>query len=183
MTDQNNEDRLRKTSSVSRDDRAMEDRAVTENREMTDADRIELFKMQLFQNVLPDLPKIPGYHVCWLSTTSQNDTILSRERLGYTPITRADIPGWDYDKVSLKTGEYAGLIGLNEMLAYKITDKLYQAYMTHSHHTAPNEQDGKLVADIDQISQQAKSGKSYVQTQEGLDTIKENLSKRAPVFD
>lgn len=178
-----NDERIRRANSEEREDRAMKDRAITEDRVMSDDERIEMFRKQHFQNVLPDLPKIPGYHVCWLSTTNQFDTIAHRERLGYQPIKREDVPGWNYDQVSLKTGEYAGLIGINEMVAYKITDKLYQAYMKHSHHDEPNRQSEKLVQDVDQIKEQAKSGKSYINQFDGQDAIEKELERPQPMFE
>jgi hypothetical protein len=181
-TSERDEERLRNTSSDDRTSRAMEDRAVVENREMTDDERIEMFRMQTFQHVLPDLPKIPGFHTCWLSTTNQSDTISYRMKLGYTPITRDDIPGWNFDHNSLKTGDYAGLIGMNEMLAFKISDKLYQAYMTQAHYDAPMQQDQKLINDIEALNAQAKSGKSYISSEEGMDEIRDGLRTKKPVF-
>ncbi len=176
------EERLRNDSSDDRQDRTMLDRAVTESRELSDEDRIEAYRMQSFQHVLPDIPPIPGYHTCWISTTSQNDTVLARMRMGYEPVTRADIPGWDFDKSSLKTGEYAGFIGINEMLAFKIKDSLYQAYMKIAHHDKPNQQDAKLVQDVGEIQARAKSQKTYVQSFDGADDIESNLRKQ-PRFD
>ena len=181
-TNGHDEERLRKTSSDDRSNRAMEDRAVSENRELTDEERIEMFRMQTFQHVLPDLPNIPGFHTCWLSTTNQSDTISYRQRMGYTPITREDIPGWNFDHNSLKTGDYAGLIGMNEMLAFKISDKLYQAYMQQAHFDAPNEQDQKLINDIDALNAQAKAGKSYIESDEGMDEIRSGLRTKKPTF-
>lgn len=172
------EERLRNDQPEDRTSRAMLDRNITENREMTDADRIEAFRMSSFQHVLPDLPKIPGYHTCWLTTTSQTDTVMFRMRIGYEPVTREDIPGWNYDKLSLKTGEYAGLIGINEMLAFKIKDNLYEAYMMENHHDAPNRQDEKLVQDVKQVQNQAKSSKTYVESSEGNDEIEKTLQER-----
>ncbi len=170
-----NEERLRDDTPDDRTSRAMMDRVITENREMTDADRIEAFRMQHFQHVLPDIPKIPGYHVCWLSTTSPTDTVMYRMRLGYEPIKREDIPGWDFDRLSLKTGEYAGYVGINEMLAFKIRQNLYDAYMMENHHDAPNRQDEKLIQDVKQIQGQAKSNKTYVESSEGNEEIEETL--------
>ena len=178
-----NEDRLRRTGSEEREDRAMTDRPITENRVLSDDERIEMFRKQHHQNVLPDLPKIPGHHVVWLSTTNQADNIAHRMRLGYEPVTRADVAGWNYDQMSLKTGEYAGLIGINEMVAYKISDKLYQAFMREAHHNAPNQQSEKLVQDVDMIKSQAKSGKSYVAQYDGQDSIEHELRTPNPTFE
>ena len=178
-----NEDRVRRTGTDDRNDRAMADRAVTENRVLSDDERIEMFRMQHFQHVLPDLPKIPGYHTCWLSTSNQTDTIAHRMRLGYEPIKREDVPGWNYDAVSLKTGEYAGLIGINEMVAFKVPDRLYQEYMRFAHHDAPNQQAEKLVSDIEAIKAQAKASKSYIEQGDGQEDLAEELRRPKPMFE
>jgi hypothetical protein len=178
------DDRLRNPgASELRENRAMNDRAISENREISDAERIEMFRMRHFQNVLPDLPKIPGYHVCWLSTTSQMDTIHRRQLLGYEPLRREDVPGWNFDQTSLMTGETAGQIGINEMRAYKIRDSLYQAYMKEAHHDSANALEGKLSSDIEQIKAQAKNHKSYVEMFEGNEEVEENAARRATVFE
>jgi hypothetical protein len=59
MTDE----RLKKSAGEGRENRAMEDRAVTQNREVTEDERVEMFRQQFFQSSLPDLPKIPGWHM------------------------------------------------------------------------------------------------------------------------
>ena len=178
-----NEDRIRRTGGEDRKDRAMEDRAISENRVLSDEERIEMFRMQHFQHVLPDLPKIPGYHTCWLSTANQSDTIMHRMRLGYEPIKREDVPGWNYDAMSLKTGEYAGLIGINEMVAFKVSDKLYQAFMREAHHDAPNRQAEKLVNDVEALKAQAKANKTYLEQYDGQDAIEEELRRPKPMFE
>ena len=125
-----------------RADRRMEDRAVTENRVLSDQERLDEFRQSFYQSALPKLPDIPGYHVCWLTTTNPRDSIPSRVRLGYEPIKAADIPGWEY--ASMKTGEYEGCIGVNEMVAFKLPDHLYQMYMREAHHIQPNFEEEKL---------------------------------------
>ena len=76
MTEERMDDRLKKEQlSVSRRDRAMDDRQATENRELSDDERLEMFRMQLYNDALPNIPDIPGFHVCWLTTTNKNDTI------------------------------------------------------------------------------------------------------------
>lgn len=187
MTEETNgktDDSLRTNgASGLRDTRAMTDRTVVENREISDEERIEMFRMRHFQNVLPDLPKIPGYHVCWISTTNQMDNIHRREMLGYEPLKREDVPGWNFDKTSMMTGETAGQIGINEMRAYKIRDNLYQAYMKEAHHDAALSLEGKLTSDIEAIKAQAKQNKSYVEMFEGQEAVQDNAVKKAPVFD
>ena len=52
------DERLKKTADVARVNRAEQDRPATENREVTDEERLEMFRQQFFQSSLPDLPKI-----------------------------------------------------------------------------------------------------------------------------
>jgi hypothetical protein len=136
--------RLNATGSETRKDRHEEDRAVTQNRELTDDERLEAFRKTFFQSALPDLPPIEGYHVCWLTTTNPRDPIHARIRLGYEPIKSMDVLGWEH--ASLKTGEWIGCIGVNEMVAFKLPMKLYESYMYEAHHRQPLEEEGKLNA-------------------------------------
>jgi len=145
MTDE----RLKKTSDPARESRAALDRVAKEARELSDDDRVEMFRQQFFQRALPDLPKIPGYHSCWLTTTHPRDSIQGRMRLGYEPVKPEDVPGWEY--ATIKTGEYVGMIGVNEMLAFKLPMRLYETYMREAHFAAPLREDEKLQAMVDQM--------------------------------
>ena len=159
------DERLKKNSGEGRGDRAMEDRAVTENREISDDDRLDMFRQQFFQAALPDLPKIPGYHVCWLTTTNPRDTINMRMRLGYVPVKPEDVPGWEY--ATLKTGDWVGFIGVNEMLAFKLPISLYEKYMKEAHHDAPLREEEKLTDTAEFLEQQARSSKSRLTMGDG----------------
>jgi len=166
----NLDERLKKTAGEDRLDRASKERNVTENREISDEDRLVMFRQQFWQSALPDLPKINGYHVCWLTTNNPRDTIQARIRLGYEPITAADIPGWDH--ASLKTGEYAGMIGVNEMLAFKLPIPLYQRYMHEAHHAMPLEEESKLQETADYIRDQAQSMGANVSVGDGIQDLR-----------
>jgi hypothetical protein len=149
-----NDERLKKIADPARVSRASQNREVTENREISDDDRVEMFRQQFFQSALPDLPKIQGYHTCWLTTTNPRDTIQARVRLGYEPVKPEDVPGWEY--ATIKTGEYAGFIGVNEMLAFKLPMRLYQMFMEEAHFNAPAREDEKLVAMTEGLREQAE---------------------------
>jgi len=138
--------RLNSDQSGVRTDRHSQDRDVTQNRELSDDERVAEFRQQFFQSALPDLPKIPGYHVCWLTTENPRDPIHSRIRLGYEPIKDSDIPGWEHS--AIKTGEWEGCIGVNEMLAFKLPLVLYEEYMHINHHEAPLSEEEKLSSSI-----------------------------------
>ena len=104
MNDDRMDDRLKKEQGVARRARAMDDRQVTENRAVTDDERLEMFRMQMHNDALPDLPPIPGYHVCWLTTTNPRDPIQRRTQLGYEPVRPEDAPGLEF--ATQKTGEW-----------------------------------------------------------------------------
>lgn len=135
--------RIKREGNV-RKDRDMEDRSVTQERELSDSERVDMLSSTFFQSALPDLPKIPGYHTCWLTTTNPRDPIHGRMRLGYTLVKKGDIPGWEHS--TLKGGEFDGCIGINEMLAAKLPLHLFEAYMRKLHHTEPLEQERTLAA-------------------------------------
>lgn len=164
------DDRLVRDLGVARRPREKGDRAVTENREATDEERLELFRQQLFSNVLPDLPDIPGWHVCWLTTTNPRDTIPARMRLGYEPVTEADIPGGSFP--SLKTGEYAGMIGINEMVAFKLPMRLYQSYMAEAHYHAPNREEQALAETADRIRAEAEASGGRLIEGDGMEELR-----------
>ena len=50
------DDRLKKEIGAGRRSRASEDRNVTEDRVRTDDDRLMMFRQQMFNDALPDLP-------------------------------------------------------------------------------------------------------------------------------
>lgn len=134
--------RLKRGSEDSRADRHSQTRSVKKNRNLSDSKRLDMFRRQFFQSSLPDLPKIKGFHVCWLTTTNPRDPIHGRMRLGYTPITLKEVPG--FEAMAIKTGEYSGCIGVNEMIAFKLPLHLYKAYMREAHHIQPLQEESKL---------------------------------------
>ena len=165
-----NDERLKKDLGVaSRRSRAMEDRNVSENREVSEDDRLEMFRMQQFADALPDLPEIPGYHMCWLSTTNGSDPIARRIRLGYTPVKAEDVPGFEY--ASQKTGEWSGCVGINEMLAFKLPLSLYEKFMQEAHHNAPNREEGKLADTANFLRDQLRSAGSAIFEGDGMQEL------------
>lgn len=161
MTDE----RLKKSAGQTRVNRAMEDRASTQNRAISDDERVEMFRQQFHQSSLPDLPKLDGWHLCWLTTTNPRDSIQMRIRLGYEPVKPEDVPGWEY--ATLKTGDWQGFIGVNEMLAFKLPISLYEKYMREAHHDAPMREEEKLTDTQDFLEQQARGNKSRIDVGDG----------------
>ena len=159
------DERLKKSAGENRESRAIQDRVVVENREISDEERVEMFRAQFFQSSLPDLPKMPGWHSCWLTTTNPRDSIQTRIRLGYQPIKPEDVPGWEY--ATLKTGDWQGFIGVNEMLAFKLPMSLYEKFMQEAHHDAPLREEEKLADTAEFMEQQARASKSKLIIGEG----------------
>ena len=176
----NTDERLKKELGAGRQSREMEDRQVVENREVTDDDRLEMFRAQLFNDALPDLPDMPGYHVCWLTTTNPRDPIHRRIQLGYEPIKAAEVPGMEF--ASVKTGEWSGLIGVNEMIAFKLPTSLYQRFMQEAHHDAPLREENKLAETAEIMRQQAEGSGSTLFEGDGLQEMREH-NPRIGLFD
>ena len=56
-------------------------------------ERVAAFRDKWQNSALPDLPNgvIPGFHLCWLSTTNNYDSIDKRMALGYEPVKAAEL--------------------------------------------------------------------------------------------
>lgn len=177
-----NDERLGSREEVDpeRESRATQERTHTENRLLTDKERLEAFRGTFFKEALPDLPPLPGYHMCWLTTTNPRDSIPMRLRLGYE-LVRVEELGPAFVKMSVKTGqEFAGHVMVNEMIAAKLPDHLYQLYMLESHHYGPAREQEKLTAVLDNIREQAERSKAKVIEEEG--TAELRRSRPAPTF-
>lgn len=176
MTEERMDDRLKKELGVSRQSRAAVDRPATENREISDDERLEMFRMNMYNDALPNIPEIPGYHVCWLTTTNKNDTIQMRLRLGYELIRGDDIPGMEL--VTQKTGEYAGCVAVNEMIAAKLPLSLYHRFMQEAHHDAPLREEEKLAETAELMREQAERSGSRLIEGDGMTDMRDYVPTR-----
>lgn len=164
MNEPRMDDRLKKELGDSRRTRGHTDRLATENRAYTEDERLEMFRMQLYNDRLPNLPEIPGYHVCWLTTANTGDTIQSRSRMGYELIRAEDVPGMDL--IIQKTGDYVGCVMVNEMIAAKLPTSLYLRYMQEAHHDAPLREEEKLEDTAQLMREQAeRSGGRLIESE------------------
>ena len=173
---QNVDDRLSKEIGANRQSRGSEDRHVTQNRELTEADRLEMFRTTIFQDALPDLPEIPGYHVCWLTTTNPRDTVHRRMRLGYTPVLAEDVAGFFPPDSFIKGGQFDGMIAVNEMVAMKIATSLYLKFMQEAHHDAPLREEEGLKSRFEEIAENVTSAGGRIDAGDGI----EDMGKFAP---
>lgn len=111
--------------------------------------RIAALRDSEIEEILPTPPDIPGWHVCWLSTTNSSDSIFKRVRQGWVPVMAADVPGFD-DYVRTDGGTYDGIVACNEMLLYKLPKDEHHARMVYYHHVKPNEEEASIRAKLPQ---------------------------------
>lgn len=166
------DERLGAKAGTDRKERAMEDRAVTQSRELTEKDRLTAFRQALQQSALPKLPDIPGYHLYWASTSNKNEPIHRKLQLGYELLLAKDVPGYNLGELSIKTGDWVGCIGINEMIAMKLPLDLYYMYMKENHHDQPLFEDQKLTDTADSIREQAERVGSKVEEFSGISGLR-----------
>jgi len=175
--------RLKKSLNAGgRETRASEDasRAAPEEKFMSAQERRKMFSDEWTQSALPKLPEMPGWHLCWLSTTNSYDSIDKRIRLGYVPVKTEEIPGFENFRV--KAGEHAGFIACNEMLLFKIPMDVYQDIMLHMHHEKPMEESEKIRVQLENLQgARDSSGRSLGRVEgEGFGEIERSVP--TPVF-
>jgi hypothetical protein len=175
--------RLKKTLNAGgRESRSSQDssRAAPEEAFISKQERRKMWSDEWTQSALPKVPEIPGWHLCWLSTTNGYDSIDKRMRLGYVPVRADELPGFDNYRV--KAGEDVGFIACNEMRLYKLPMEVYQEVMTQMHHDAPNEESDKVQVQVEQLQgNRDSSGRSLGSVEgEGFGNLNRNV--QTPVF-
>lgn len=173
------DERLSKQTVNTRKSKASQDRQVTEDREVTDAERLEMFRAAHAQAALPDIPPIPGFHVVWLTSTNSKDSLQMRARQGYVPVQSEDVKGFEF--TADKGGVTDGLIRVNEMVAFKLPLHLYTLYMRENHHYAPAREETKLTDTAQQVKEQLKRKGSNVDEGDGVEALR--LLDSVPVPD
>jgi len=120
---------------------ASEDYSGKSDPEITDAEFLKRLRISSASNLLPDAPTIPGYHLCWIPLTSNNnfDTVHFRKQIGYSMVKPEEIP--DFMLLSNRAGQVDGCVSYNEMILMKIPVRLYNLLMKDAHHTQPIEQE------------------------------------------
>lgn len=183
-----NDERLKKPSTPAKPDlltetmrdaqsRGMEDRSVTEKRELSDDERLEMVRTGFMQIKLPDLPALPGYHTCWLSSTSTTDTIAWRLQVGYELLKPEEVPGWQHGNCAEE--RFTGYVGVNEMVGAKIKESLYKRLMKMLHHDEPNAMEVGIKSQLDQYKGDAEEAGSKLEMSEDMEALGRN--KPAPV--
>ncbi len=166
------------------------DRGVTEdaNRDgtgaLTDEEFDALMNTSFDDSVLPRPPETPGWHYCWLTTTSQYDTIQKRLRLGYELVRHVDLPKFDPANGKSLTG-FEGVIACNEMVLSRIHETRYQRLMNHYHHAKPLEEEGVILDNINEEVKRAEAKGAKVTKSDGVTDMEESVrrdKRHTPVF-
>jgi len=151
------------------------------DRKVSDDERLTAYRNAMHQSALPQLPEIEGYHTCWLTTTNPRDPIHGRLRLGYELLKPEELGQVHFE--TMKSGEWAGCIGINEMIAAKLPLHLYQGFMAESHHHAPAREETKLRETAEAIKRQAERMGARVSVGDGLaDLPDEDSAPAEPDF-
>jgi len=112
-------------------------------------------------DILPEPPKIDGWHLCWLSTTNVQDSIQNRMRMGYQLVTADEVgPEFEYGKI--KEGQFANGVQIREMVLFKIPQDVYEAYMMHMHHNEPIDAEQAIRQDVGSMEEQLSEHGSNV---------------------
>lgn len=165
----------KKVASTGRESRAQSDeaRVNTDGTSTTMEQRRQALRTEWAANVLPEPPAIPGYHMCWLSTTNQSDPIYRRIQMGYEPVKVEEAPGLKYLRIS--GGDFEGCVSVNEMILFKIPEELYQEIMTINHYERPLEEEEVLKANT-VLDQRDNDGKE-LGSREGFETLARKTSR------
>ena len=175
------DNRLKRSPGESRQDRTDQDKsraAPEENFPLVRERR--RFRNEFQHEVLPSIPDIPGYHLCWLATNNQYDPLHRRYQMGYQPVLASELTG--YDMYQVKQGEQSGHIQCQEMLLCKMPMDVYQDIMLENHHYQPLDEAEKIKLQQEQIVGQSQihgRGKTLASI-EG--TINDDTNVKLPTF-
>lgn len=128
-------------------------------------ERLEAFRDQWANSALPEISKdsIPGYHLCWLSTTNTYDTIDKRIALGYEPVKAYEL-GSSFETLGkMNSGKFEGCVSCNEMILFKIPSDLYQEAMKLMHYEMPLEHQQNITANLRGAAENDKGGRTLLE--------------------
>lgn len=125
-------------------------------------------------------PDIPGFHLCWLSSTSSMDTIQKRQRMGYAPVMRSEMPGFD-PSAGQALASFEGMITCNELVLHKIAQRRYQIMMNIFHHKKPLESEQSILAHI--AAGNAERDNTGGEVADGLTTLERSVKAASRLPD
>jgi hypothetical protein len=147
-------------------DRVAEVKARTDSDEdINKRERLEAFRDKWANNALPDIPEnaIPGFHLCWLSTTNNYDSIDKRMALGYEPVKAGEL-GKGFEALGkMSSGKFEGCVSCNEMVLFKLPEEIYQEVMRMMHLEDPLEHQRNITSQVRGTAQEGKGGRSLLE--------------------
>lgn len=157
-------------------------RANDDGTALTVEQRRAMIRNEFVQEALPSVPPIPGYHLCWLSTTNSYDPIHKRMRLGYVPVQAEELQG--FDSMKMKSGEFAGAISCNEMVLFKIDEDMYQMMMQEFHHNMPAEEEEALKRQLvrDEVDSSGKKLGGITEDSDGFQELMQRQKPKVGIF-
>lgn len=153
------------------ENRAFSSRDWEEANRPTDPERRRAFREKWSQTLLPNLPPIPGMHVCWVSITHPSDTPARRVALGYSIITLDEVKssGWAPEASSVKDGgTLDGAVRWREMIGMKCPEEDYQSYMREFHHDQPRDMARDIYAPLEETAQRVREAGGRVEMGDGF---------------
>jgi hypothetical protein len=156
------------------------DRVSSDGTSLSAAERRRLLRQEWVQTILPQVPELPGYHLCWVSTTNGTDPIYKRLQVGYTPVKATEVPGFDQYKV-VSDNEFNGCIACNEMLLFKIPMQVYQDLMAIFHNDMPLEQEQAIRERVSNANEFDSNGRPLLEMEGDFNQLGRQ-SIRNPVF-
>ena len=154
------EDRLSDRVQETKERIAAEDPSNKSKRE-----RAEAFRDKWQNSALPDLPAgiIPGFHLCWLSTTNNYDSIDKRVALGYEPVKASELGKGFEGLGKMSSGKFEGCVSCNEMVLFKLPEEIYQEVMRMMHYEDPLAHQQNITANVRNTAQEGKGGRSILE--------------------
>ena len=154
------EDRLSDRVQETKERIAAEDPSNKSKRE-----RAEAFRDKWQNSALPDLPAgiIPGFHLCWLSTTNNYDSIDKRVALGYEPVKASELGKGFEGLGKMSSGKFEGCVSCNEMVLFKLPEEIYQEVMRMMHLEDPLDHQRNITANVRNTAQEGKGGRSILE--------------------
>lgn len=154
--------------------------SVGDARGLTKAQLTAKFRTEMYSNALPSTPDIPGFHVCWLSTTNKYDSISHRESMGYERVKPEDCPGFEH--VTATQGLFAGCVCHEEMVLFKLPLDLWQEYMRIAHHERPYDEEERIRDIARYLKDTTREGGSDVYLGSGTQELINSRNDREPTF-
>lgn len=161
-----------------RGDRGAEDDERGTSGLTSDDDFEKFMEAEFTQTALPNPPALQGYHLVWLTTSSQYDSIQKRQRLGYTAVRQSEMPGFDASNGQSLAG-YDGFVTCNEMVLFKIAQDRYQKIMGFYHHKKPLEEEEGIVGKFND------QGERLNDRDDGIDAMEKEMAvqrRKMPSF-